>query len=206
MARALSITNLYDKRFKTFDFDGDFEIVMDKPETSGIWIIYGAEKQGKTWFALQLANYLSTMARVLYVSAEEGVSMAFVDSCQRVGVDSKNRMLKFKEYTPVDEIDEYISKKNTSDVIFFDNMTIYSDEFKNGIFRTFTEKHKNKLIVIIAHEERGEPYTATAKLARKLAKIIVHIKGLRAFVSGRCSGGTLNINEETAKIYFSEEE
>jgi len=56
-------------------------------------------------------------------------------------------------------------------------------------------------MIFLAHEEKREPYTATAKLCKKLAKIIVHIEGLTAFISGRCPGGTITINEQTAMLY-----
>ena len=56
-------------------------------------------------------------------------------------------------------------------------------------------------LVLLAHMEKNEPYTATAKLAKKLAKIIIRVDGLTAFVSGRCPGGIITINEQTAQLY-----
>ena len=71
--KGVFIKNLYEAkdRIKRFDFDGVYEAVISKPTTTGMWIIYGNEKNGKTWFALKLADYMSRFASVLYVSVEQ---------------------------------------------------------------------------------------------------------------------------------------
>jgi hypothetical protein len=55
--------------------------------------------------------------------------------------------------------------------------------------------------VVIAHEERKEPYTAAAKLAKKLAKIVVRVEGLTAFISGRCPGGVIAVDELKSEMF-----
>ncbi|MDB0601108.1 hypothetical protein [Tenacibaculum maritimum] len=205
MARSLTIKNLYDKKFKTFDFKGVWQDTMGKPEVNGAWIVYGAEKNGKTWFSLKLAEYLSGFGKTMYVSAEEGTGMTFVDACRRAKIDLNNNMLHFQEYIPIEELDKKLSNRKAAKIVFLDNVTIYADELKNGVLRKFLQKHSDKLIVFIAHEERKEPYTATAKLARKLAKIIVRVQGLACFVSGRCNGGILMIDEQKAALYHGTE-
>jgi predicted ATP-dependent serine protease len=201
MARSLTIKNLYDKKFKTFEFDGVWLDTMGTPEVNGAWLVYGAEKNGKTWFSLTMAEYLSKFAKTLYISAEEGTGMTFVDACKRAKINLKSKSLRFLEYTPIDELDERMSKKRSEKIIIIDNITIYADELKNGVVRKLLRKHKDKLIIFIAHEERNEPYTATAKLVRKLAKIIIRVQGLACFVSGRCKGGVLMIDENKAMLY-----
>lgn len=199
------INQLRTKKFKTFGFKGVFEKVFGNPETNGIWLIYGAEKNGKTWFSLKLAEFLSQFAKTLYVSAEEGMGKDFVDATIRANIEPNNKKLLFYEYTEITVLDDILSKRQAPNVIFLDNTTIYNDELKNGVLKELKQKHSTKLFVIIAHEERGEPYTASAKLAKKLASIIVNVKGLACFVSGRCPGGTLTIDEEKAQLYHGNE-
>jgi len=205
MARAKSISNIYSKKFKVFDFDGLWLKAMGKPEADGIWLVYGPEKNGKTWFSIKLAEYLSQFGKVLYISAEEGTGKGIQDTFYRIGLNPSNRALQFEEYTPIEELDQLLSKRKSARIVFLDNMTIYADELKNGMLRKFTQKHSDKLFVIIAHEERNEPYTATAKLASKLAKVIVRVKGLACTVSGRVPGGVLTIDEEKAALYWGQE-
>lgn len=204
MNKTLSIKNLYDKKHKTFPFSEDWARVMGEPERSGAWIVWGPEKNGKTRFALVLAEYLSQFEKTLYISAEEGTGKAFVDSCAWAGINPNKKGLNFSEYEPLEEVSEYLKKRKSARIVVIDNITIYSDELKNGGFRKLLKDHPEVLFIFLAHEDRGEPYTATAKLCRRLAKIIVHVQGLACTVSGRCPGGRLIIDEEKSRICFGQ--
>ena len=204
MARSLSIGNLYTKKFKTLEMDGVWADVLGTPEANGAWLIWGAEKNGKTWFALMLANCLSEKTKVLYVSAEERTGKAFVEACQRAGLDSVNRSLQFLEYTPLNELCTRLNKRKSADVIIIDNCTVYKDEILKGELIKLLHTYKNKLFIFIAHEERKEPYSALAKMVRKFANVIVYVEGLACRVSGRVPGGMLMIDEFKAKLYHGE--
>lgn len=203
MARATSIETILGKSFKVFDFTGIWRKVFAKPEKGGAWIIYGAEKNGKTWFSIKLAEYLSGFEKTLYVSAEEGISQAFKNTLIRSKIDPHNTALKFIDYIPLDELVERLEGRKSEKIVFIDNVTIYADELKYGELRKVLDnkKLKNKLFVFIAHEDKNEPYTATAKMIKRLAKIIVRVQGLACFVSGRCPGGVLTIDEAKAELY-----
>ncbi len=104
MSRTLTLKDLYDKKFKTFSFTGIWAETMGQPETCGAWIVYGAEKNGKTWFSLKLAEYLSSFEKTMYISAEEGTGKAFVDTCLRAGLNPKNKNLRFLVISPLNRI------------------------------------------------------------------------------------------------------
>lgn len=205
MARPLNIRTVYSQKFDTFDFDGVWLDVFGDATRNGIWIIYGAEKNGKTWYALKLADYLSSFERTLYISAEEGLDKEFVDACKRAGLDSSNKSLLFSEYKTLDEISEQLNKRQAPKICFLDNVTVYKDELAYGGFQKLWRAHPNVLFVFVAHEERNEPYTATAKMIKRMSKIITRVQGLACFVSGRCPGGTLTIDEEKAQLYHGTE-
>jgi len=205
MSRSLSIRNLYDKKFEQLQFDGHYNQAMGNPESNGIWIIWGKEKNGKTWWALKLADYLSNQTKVLYISAEEGTGMDFVDACKRAGLSTKNNNLKFEEYLSINELTAKLKSRKSAKVIFIDNATIYADELRAAGLRQLVRNFPDKLFIMLAHEEKREPYTALAKLARKLAKIIMHVQGLTTQISGRCPGGTISIDETKAALYWGTE-
>lgn len=204
MARALSVKNIYSQRFTTLQMEGAYQEPFGEPSDNGIWLIYGKEKNGKTTFALQLARYLSTKKKVLYVSAEEGVEMEFTRACSRAGITEKDRNLNFIDYEPLEELKERISKKKSARIVFIDNITIYNDELKGGTLRALQRDYPNHLFVFIAHEDDtgGAPYTSSGKLCKKLAKIICHVEGMSAQIAGRCPGGTVVVNEERAALYY----
>lgn len=199
--RTLSVKQAYAKKFKTFEFDGIWQEVMDNPETTGGWIIYGDEKQGKSTFALMLANYLSLFGKVLYISAEEGASQHFIGTMKRMGITDKNKRFNLVEYQEWAELEERFSKRQCAKIIFIDNITVYRDEITKATLKKLLKSHPDKLIIFVSHEERKLPDTAQGKYWRKMSKIIVRVEGLSAQVSGRCTGGNLVIDEEKAMLY-----
>lgn len=207
MARTLSVKNLYSQRFTTLEMDGEYETVFGHPSDCGTWLIYGKEKNGKTTFALQLAKHLSARKKTLYVSGEEGAELEFTRACLRAGIDETDTNLHFIEYEPLKELKERLKKRKSEKIIFIDNITIYNDELKGGELRALQREFPSKLFVFIAHEDDsgGTPATSSGKLCRRLAKIICHVEGLAAIVSGRCPGGQLIINEAKAAVYYGNE-
>ena len=206
MARNLSIKNLYDKKFSEFPFDGHWKKAFGNPETNGVWIIWGMEKNGKTWFALLLADYLSKFNKVLYVSAEEGTGKDFVAAMKRAKLCDKNAKLKFNQYLSIEDLKAKLKSRKSAEVVFLDNCSVYADEMKPTDLNQLVREFPTKLFVFLAHEEKKEPYTALAKRAKKFAKTIVHVAGLAAHISGRVPGGIINIDETKAAIYWGTNE
>ena len=173
--RTLSVKQAYSKKFKTFEFDGIWQEVMDNPETTGGWIIHGDEKQGKSTFALMLANYLSQFEKVLYISAEEGVSKHFTEMMQRMGITDTNKRFKLVEYQEWEDLEERFKKRQCEKIIFIDNITVYRDEITKATLKKLLKEHSNKLIIFISHEERKLPDTAQGQYWRKMSKIIIRV-------------------------------
>jgi predicted ATP-dependent serine protease len=204
MARSKTTSNLFKKKKNApvvFTHTA-LQSVIGNAERKGCWIIYGCEKNGKTWFALKMAKEMAKHERVAYISAEEGLDDSFADSVRRAGITTSDKIL-WDEYLSVDEIIGKFKKQRSANIIVIDNLTMYSDEMKpTEIKKKLLDALPNKLIVFVAHEERKEAYPATARMAKKLAKVIFHIEGLKAFVTSRFSpGGEIVIDEEKSEIY-----
>lgn len=205
MSRALTVNNLYQKRYKTFPFTGIWLEVFGEPTTAGIWIIYGKEKNGKTWGTLLIASYLSEFTTVLYISAEEGTDKEFQEACKRAYIDPQNKQLKFTEYESLEEIYERLKSRKAPKVVVLDNLTIYNEELKANGIKKLKQDFPNTLFLCVAHEERNKPYTASANMASKLAKVVIRAKGLLLTVGGRCPGGTLLVDEDKAMLFHGTE-
>ncbi len=201
MARAISTKSLLEKTYKNFEFDGFWLTVLGIIAKGGFWIIYGNEKNGKTLFALKLAEYLTKFENVLYVSAEEGTGKEFQANAQRAKLDPKNKKIKFIEYIDLESLKLKLSKRQSPRIVLIDNITVYVNELKNGQLYTLKDDYPNTTFIFLAHEDNKEPYTATAKLCKRLAKIIIRVVGLTAFVSGRCPGGQILVDEQTAMLF-----
>lgn len=184
----------------------EFKEVIGNAERKGCWIIYGYEKNGKTWFTLKLAKEIAKHERVAYISAEEGLDTSFTNAVKRAGITTSDNIL-WDEYLPVEDIVKKFQKQRSANVIVIDNLTMYSDEMKpTEVKKKLMDALPNKLIIFVAHEERKEAYPAIARMAKKLAKVIFHIEGLKAFVTSRFSpGGELVIDEEKSEVYHGAE-
>lgn len=198
----MKIKDVYSKDFKTYQFDGIWRDLLGDPEAGGAWLIWGEEKQGKTWFALKLANMLSRFNKTLYISAEEGLDSNFRNAMIRAGLSDKNKKLMLSGYISISVLEEKLKGRKAPKILFFDNLTIYNEEMKYGKFRELLEKNRDKLFIFLAHEENRKPFTTTAKMCKRLAKIIIHVNGLTAFVGGRCPGGLIGIDENTSSIIW----
>ena len=204
MERVLSVSNLYDKSYDLIPFTGIWERVLGKQEYGGIWLIYGAEKNGKTSLALIFANYLSTLDSVLYVSAEEGLKYTFRQACIRSGIERTNQSLKILPYVDLETLCQHLAKRRAPRFVFIDNLSVYKDEISDKTLIDLKKQYPGVTFIYIAHEEDGEPYTATGKACRRFADIIVRVVGLNATVSGRTEGGTFVIDQEKAALIFGD--
>ncbi len=209
MARAISTKTLYQKVYKTYAFSGMWLDILGEPEKGGIWVIYGNEKNGKTQLTLQLSDMLSGYDKVWYISAEEGTGKTFKDNVRRAKIDPENKNIKYQDYIEIEEITQRLNARQYPKVIVLDNATIYNDDLKNGVLRKFhlLVKEKGVTVILLAHvDDNGrEPFTATAKLAKKLCDIHIRVEGLTAFVAGRCPGGIITIDDQKAMLYHGSE-
>lgn len=204
MARSKTTLNLFQKKKNALVVftHAVLQLVIGSAERKGCWIIYGREKHGKTWFTLKLAKEIAKYERVAYISAEEGLDDSFMESIKRAGITTSDDIL-WDEYLPVDEIIEKFQKQRSANIIVIDNLTMYSDEMKpTEIKKKLLNALPSKLVIFVAHEERNEAYPAIARMAKKLAKVVFHVEGLKTFVTSRFSpGGEIVINEEKSEIY-----
>jgi energy-coupling factor transporter ATP-binding protein EcfA2 len=204
--RALTVSNLYAKKFVPLQLsEGLFKGLLTGIPSSGCWLIYGKEKNGKTTLSLMLADYLSKTGKVLYLQVEEGlgeeIQEPFVDAMKRVGISSDNRNLHTLGDIEFEELQKRLNVRRSPDIIFIDNVT-FCDWLKNGGVRKLMREFNKKIFIFLAHEDKdGEPYGATAKMIAKLSTTIFYVNGLKCSVSGRrIKGGEFIINEERAGL------
>lgn len=217
MTRSKTTKNVFDKRKgKSVELlPSPLKDAIGNATIKGCWIVYGAEKNGKSWFTLKMVKELARFERVHYISAEEGLDDSFQVAMKRAGITTADNIL-WDEYMPifsddpnVDDKDDpecivgKFSKQRSANIIVIDNLTMYADEMKpSEIKKRLTKALPNKLIIFVAHEERKEPAPALAKHAKKMAHTIFHIVGLKAIVTSRFgNGGELVIDEEKCEIY-----
>jgi hypothetical protein len=205
--RAMSIKNIYELKHSTLPFTGEYATVFGTPESAGTWLIAGQEKHGKTWAAMLIANVLTITLNIpgVYISGEQGLDLDFVQSLKRAGIHHSNKLLQIidgQEYTLPTIMAAKFGPRKKARFVIIDNITFYKDDLKGNGLHKLQREYPDVLFIYLAHIDKGELYGATAKLARKFAKVIITVEGLQALVSGRVPGGIFNINESKAQLYW----
>lgn len=203
MERAFTINDILHKKYKLFDFDGEWEEAFSKPERVGVWFIWGNSGNGKTRFTMQLAKYLTNFGKVLYNSLEEGSSHTIRRAFEDVGMsDVKKKMLLVSE--SLEKLSERLEKQRSSNIIIIDSFQYAQITYKQYI--AFKEKHHDKLIIFISHADGKQPAGRSAKSVMYDATLKIWVEGFKAFSKGRYIGskGCLTIWEEGAVRYWQE--
>lgn len=203
--RTFTPKNVLERTPKILPLKGMWREVLGEPERGKMWLIWGREKQGKTWCAMLLFRELAQNESVLYISAEEGLGKSIQDVILRANIDVSNKRCKMKDKVPFEKIREYLKKRYAPKIVIIDNVTVYQDELKKKDIDSLKDDYPDTIFIFIAHEERGEPYTAPAKRISKLADRIIHIEGLTATVGGRLTGKKYIIDQEKAMIIHGSE-
>lgn len=193
-----------DATFIRFVFDGVYREVFGAPEKRGVWLVYGKDKNGKSTGTLMIVNYLSKTDKVLFISAEQGISGSFQESLKRAGISPSNKNINYVAYITLDDVRSRLKKERAPRIVVFDNLSFYSDELYKQSLIDLVKDFPKTVFILLAHEEKGKPYTAVAQFALKIAEIIIHIKGLTMLIAGRCPGGNLIIDEEKAILYHGQ--
>lgn len=203
MERAYTINDILNKKYKLFDFGGEWEEAFSKPERCGVWFIWGNSGNGKTRFTMQLAKYLTNFGKVLYNSLEEGSSHTIRKAFEEVGMSEvKRKMLLVSE--PLEKLAQRLEKQRSSSIIIIDSFQYAQISYKQYI--AFKEKHNDKLIIFVSHADGKQPAGRSAKSVMYDATLKIWVEGFKAFSKGRYIGdkGQLTIWSEGAAKYWQE--
>lgn len=203
--RALSVRNVYEKKFKTIALNNEWQAAIGQPELSGSWIIYGPSKHGKTSFALMLSKYLASYGKVLYITAEEGISLAFREAMKRnkmEEVDGKWFVFGSREIPAVADLIPVLHRQRSPEFVFVDSVLFY--RMKQTEYRKLKKLFPHKLFVYVSHVNgNGEPKGATADEIWRDSMVRFSVTGFRAFPVSRYGGGeTIDVNRELAEEYW----
>lgn len=84
----IPLAELQQKQFVSLDFSDQWENIFGKPQENFKMMIYGVSGHGKSYFSVQLAEYLANgHGKILYNAAEEGLNKSLQNKV--VGLNSK---------------------------------------------------------------------------------------------------------------------
>jgi len=181
--RLLNMRNLYDKKFKSLQFEGQWLRTIGNPELTGSWIIYADTSNGKTTFCAMLVKYLSSFGDALYNSLEEGVCDALKKAFKRAGVEEINRIFFPEIGLETNDLIEVLKNRPRIKFVITDSVQ-FSDLDKNS-YKLLLKTFPNKIFIFISHVKYNKPDGALAVKIWKDAHVKMHIMGFAAFIKSR---------------------
>lgn len=204
LKRAISVSELLSKKYRTLDFKGQWFDAFGRPENRGVWFIWGASASGKSRFVCQLARELSRLGRVLYNSLEEAdsytIQKAFADSGL---AEVKRRVILVSE--SMEEMSVRLKEPRSPQFAIVDSYQYTRMNYAQYI--DFKENHRDKLIIFVSHADGKQPAGRSARGVMYDAALKIWVEGYRAFSKGRyigLNGGQYTVWEAGARIYWGE--
>lgn len=181
--RAYSPAEITRRQYRTIPWEDPWLRAFGAPELTATWFISGASASGKSSFVMQLARQLTNYGRVLYLSYEEGVSLAFqqrlilfhLDQCQgrfRVATDD----------TP-DDLRHRLATRNSPHFIIIDSFQHAGWDFPTAL--ALIRDFPRKSFIFISQEAKSQPLGKPAVRLRYAADVKVRVVNFRAYCQGR---------------------
>lgn len=190
--KVLSINNIENIQHEYIPFTGDWYEAFGHPERSGCWIIYGKSGQGKSSFSLQLAREMDAMGlRVLFLTLEMGTCADFQADLRNVGIRNGVSRMTFADNCTVDELDDYLCKQRSADVVFIDSVQYFERQCgatSESIIR-LRKKYPRKIFVFVSHVDGKEVEGKTAYDVKRDSYKRIYVEGWKASYIGRGKGG-----------------
>ena len=189
MTRALSVTDLLNKKYQTLPFEGAWQEAFDTPERVGTWMVWGNTSNGKTQFMLQLSKELSRFGRVLIDSLEQGGSMSMQKAFKQAKMhEVKRKLLLVQE--PIETLSARLLRPKSPDFVMIDSFQYTGMNYK--AYQRFKELHRDKLIIFISHADGKKPAGRAAQSVVYDVDQKIWVEGFKAFSLGRSTGATGN--------------
>ncbi len=207
MARAYSISEILNKKYKLLDFRGAWFDAFGNPEARGVWFVYGNSSNGKNSFLYQLAMELSRDGRVAINEMEEGTAKTVQDTLQRHRMGDYTGKILIIDNEPIDELAKRLRRHRSPEFIIINSFQYTGLSYRQYI--KFKEEFKNdKLIVFSSHADGKQPAGRAAKSVMYDADMKIWVEGYRAISKGRYIGdkGYFDVWPEKAIRYWGERE
>lgn len=185
MGRTISVKELLQKQYITYDFNELWTDTLGKPERNFRMLVWGLPKNGKTTFCIQLAKYLTEFGKVYYNSTEQGEGKSLQDVMKLCGADQvPGGKLMIGDRDTFEEMMEKLAKRNSPRFVFIDSlqyMYLTQDQYKRMI-----KKFPHKAFIIISWSGAGDnPKGEHAKAIRYMVDITCVVKNGMAHVQSR---------------------
>jgi predicted ATP-dependent serine protease len=198
--------NVVDAHVPRFDWTGEWGEAFGRPQSTGVWYVWGNSGHGKTTFVLMLIRKLADTGRVHFVSNEEGeTSAALQDGFRRLGMTGVNRRVGVVAET-LAELEARLSRGGTANYVVIDSLEMSGVTSAREV-TALARRFRRKLFVVIGQADGGR--NPSGHVGRDLlyqANQKIWVEGYRAISRGRSLGTRkyLTVWDEEARVYWAD--
>lgn len=185
MARAYSVSDLLNKKYRLLPFKDKWHAAFGEPELSGAWFIWGNSGNGKTTFLLMLCKELSKYERILYNSLEEGAAHTMQQAFLNAGLASVKRRLVLVQES-IEDLCLRLDNHKSQNIVVLDSFQYTNLTFEK--YCALIKRYPKKLFIINSQADGKHPSGRTAKRVMYDASLKIWVEGYRAFSKGRYIG------------------
>ena len=206
MARALTVNDVLNKKFKKLDFDGKWKDACGCPQRGGqTWFIQGGSKMGKTTFAMMFGKMLTQYGKVIYDSIEEGFCDSVKTAYRRVKMREVNGKFLLLDREEIPDLITRLNKRNPPSFVFIDSVQFAEMTFSQ--YKQLKWSFPDITFIYISHVKGNLPDGSVALRIYRDAALSWLVQGFKSFPTSRYSddtttGAPIIINQDLADKYW----
>lgn len=189
MARAISVTELFQKKRNLAKFDDIWLRCFGNPELAGCWLVYGGSGNGKTSFVLKLCKYLAAFGRIAYNSMEEGDSESMKQAFMRNEMEDVRNRIVLLDNEPIDELKERLKKHKAQKIVVIDSVQYSGLSYPQ--YKELRNQFRDVLFILVSHADGRKPADRRAVSILYDASVKIYVEGFKAYVSSRYRTGEI---------------
>lgn len=184
--RGIGIQEFLERKFITYNFDGEWAATFGLPERNMKCIIWGDPGHGKTEFCIKLAKYLAGFTKVYYNSFEQGICKTLQDALLRNDMQDVSGKVVFGDQETFEEMLERLSNRNAPQVCIIDSRDYIN--LTTTQFKTLIDRHPRKAFIIVCWQSGGKPRGEYAKQIAYMCDVKIQVQNFVAFPRSRFGG------------------
>lgn len=186
LKKVLTVANVQNQSIQRVPFGGDWYQAFKRPQSRGVWFVWGSSGSGKSTFLMQLAKQYAYHGKVLYnLLEEEPDDSDYIERMQRCTMNEVEANFFTQSYN-YDELNRYLERRNSPETVIIDSATYLTKDFKE--YYELKKRFKHKTLIFSGHAQGKEPRTEFEKSIMYDAKMKVYVSGYAAYCKGRTIG------------------
>ena len=186
LKKALTVANIQNQKVERLPFAGKWYQAFRKPQTKGVWFVWGDSGSGKSSFLMQLAKEFAKTEKTVYnLLEEEPDDSDYIERTELFMMNEVADNFLTVSYT-YEELVAYLEKKGSPKRVFIDSITYFTKKWEE--YLELKRRFPDKIFVISGHADGKKPRAKIEEDIMYDAKMKIFIEGYLASCKGRTIG------------------